>query len=226
MKKLALATAVGMALSISVIAEDLTSNEQFMNYGVGHNIGSQILGDGTFELDVDAFIAGLKDGIAGTPMVISEDQIQAAFAEIQAKQQVKQQAALAEAQAKATTFLSDNKAKKGVVVTDSGLQYRVIESGNSDSQPKVTDTVTTHYHGMLIDGTVFDSSVERGEPIQFPVSGVIPGWTEALQLMSIGDKWELVIPPALAYGANPPGSIPANAVLIFEVELLEINSPG
>jgi len=216
------AAVVVAATSTGVFAKTLTSNEQFINYGIGHNIGTQILGDGSFELDVDAFIEGLKDGMAGDPMSISETQIQAAFADLQAKQQEKALAEAAKVQAASMTFLTENKEKDGVVVTESGLQYRVISSGKGSVKPTASDTVSTHYHGTLIDGTVFDSSVERGEPVSFPVSGVIRGWTEALQLMNVGDKWELVIPSELAYGANPPGSIPANAVLIFEVELLEI----
>ena len=120
-------------------------------------------------------------------------------------------------------FLADNAKKPGVVTTSSGLQYTVIKSGTGDS-PKASDSVTVHYHGTLIDGTVFDSSVLRGVPATFPVNGVIPGWVEALQLMKVGDKWKLYIPANLAYGAQSPSpQIPPNSVLIFEVELLSIN---
>lgn len=120
-------------------------------------------------------------------------------------------------------FLAENAKKPGVVTTPSGLQYMVMKSGTGDS-PKATDSVTVHYHGTLIDGTVFDSSVQRGVPATFPVNGVIPGWVEALQMMKVGDKWKLFIPANLAYGAQSPGpGIPANSVLIFEVELLSIN---
>jgi FKBP-type peptidyl-prolyl cis-trans isomerase FklB len=119
-------------------------------------------------------------------------------------------------------FLAENAKKDGVKTTASGLQYKVIKSGTGES-PKLTDTVKVHYHGTLIDGTVFDSSVERGEPISFPVQGVIPGWVEALQLMKVGDKWQLFIPAKLAYGAQSPSpKIGANSTLIFEVELLGI----
>jgi FKBP-type peptidyl-prolyl cis-trans isomerase FklB len=121
-----------------------------------------------------------------------------------------------------TTFLAANAKKEGVTTTASGLQYKVIQSGAGES-PKLTDTVKVHYHGTLIDGTVFDSSVQRGQPITFPVGGVIPGWVEALQLMKIGDKWQLFIPAKLAYGdQSPTPAIPPNSVLIFEVELLGI----
>jgi FKBP-type peptidyl-prolyl cis-trans isomerase FklB len=120
------------------------------------------------------------------------------------------------------TFLAQNAKKEGVVTTASGLQYKVIKSGMGES-PRPTDTVKVHYHGTLIDGTVFDSSVQRGQPISFPVNGVIPGWVEALQLMKVGDKWQLFIPARLAYGDRSPGpAIPPNSALIFEVELLGI----
>ena len=120
------------------------------------------------------------------------------------------------------TFLAENARKAGVTTTASGLQYKVIQSGTGES-PKLTDTVKVHYHGTLIDGTVFDSSVQRGRPISFPVGGVIPGWVEALQLMKVGDKWQLFIPANLAYGDQSPSpAIPPHSVLIFEVELLGI----
>ncbi len=119
-------------------------------------------------------------------------------------------------------FLAANAKKEGVLTTASGLQYKVIKSGNGES-PKLSDTVKVHYHGTLIDGTVFDSSVQRGQPVSFPVGGVIPGWVEALQLMKVGDKWQLFIPAKLAYGDQSPSpTIPPNSVLIFEVELLDI----
>ena len=120
------------------------------------------------------------------------------------------------------TFLAENAKKEGVKTTASGLQYKVIQSGTGES-PKLTDRVKVHYHGTLIDGTVFDSSVQRGQPITFPVGGVIPGWVEALQLMKVGDKWQLFIPAKLAYGDQSPGpAIPPNSVMIFVVELLGI----
>ena len=121
------------------------------------------------------------------------------------------------------TFLAANAKQEGVTTTASGLQYKVLKSGTGES-PKLTDTVKVHYHGTLIDGTVFDSSVQRGQPISFPVGGVIPGWVEALQLMKVGDKWRLFIPARLAYGDQSPSpAIPPNSVLIFEVELLGID---
>jgi FKBP-type peptidyl-prolyl cis-trans isomerase FklB len=118
-------------------------------------------------------------------------------------------------------FLEANAQKDGVLVTASGLQYTILESGTG-ATPGLTDTVVTHYHGTFIDGKVFDSSVDRNSPLEFPVNGVISGWTEALQLMKEGDKWQLFIPPELAYGARGVGPIPGNTTLIFEVQLLEV----
>ena len=225
MKKLALVSAIALSVSLNIQASELTSDTQIINYGVGHNIGTQILNDGNFTLDVDAFVAGLQDGMADLPMSISPEQIEAAFAELQKMQEEKRLLAMEIFQAQSDAYLAENAKKEGVFVTESGLQYRVLVAGEGSKHPTEADSVTTHYHGTLMDGAVFDSSVERGEPVQFPLSGVIEGWTEALQLMSIGDKFELVIPPQLAYGENPPGSIPPNSVLIFEVELLAIDTP-
>lgn len=225
MKKLALVSAIALSVSLNIQASELTSDTQIINYGVGHNIGTQILTDGNFTLDVDAFVAGLQDGMADLPMSISPEQIEAAFAQLQKMQEEKRLLAMEIFQAQSDAYLAENAKKEGVFVTESGLQYRVLVAGEGSKNPTEADSVTTHYHGTLMDGAVFDSSVERGEPVQFPLSGVIEGWTEALQLMSIGDKFELVIPPQLAYGENPPGSIPPNSVLIFEVELLAIDTP-
>jgi len=124
---------------------------------------------------------------------------------------------------KGADFLETNGTRDGVVTLPSGLQYEVLNAAEG-ARPAATATVTTHYHGTLIDGTVFDSSYERGEPASFPLNGVIPGWTQALQLMAVGAKWRLFIPPTLAYGAADKGSIPANSTLIFDVELLEIQA--
>ena len=138
------------------------------------------------------------------------------------EQQAAQTKALEENKLAGETLLSENKAREGVVVTESGLQYEVITKGEGDT-PDENDKVNVHYHGTLPDGTVFDSSVERGEPITFPVNGVIKGWTEALQLMKVGDKWKLFIPSDLAYGARGAGpKIGPNQVLVFEVELLGV----
>jgi FKBP-type peptidyl-prolyl cis-trans isomerases 1 len=147
---------------------------------------------------------------------------QAAQARAQQEQQAQMQA-LADDNLKAgEDFLAENASKDGVTVTASGLQYRVLESGSGES-PSVTDTVQVHYEGRLITGEVFDSSLQRGEPVSFPLNGVIPGWSEGVQLMKPGAKYEFTIPAALAYGESGTGPIPPNSVLVFEVELLAIN---
>ncbi len=125
-------------------------------------------------------------------------------------------------QEKGSAFLAENAKKEGVISTASGLQYQVLQQGSGDRQPTATDTVRVHYHGTLIDGTVFDSSVERGETISFPLNRVIPGWTEGVQLMKVGDKFRFFIPSNLAYGTRKAGKIPPGSVLIFDVELFEI----
>ena len=197
------------------------------SYGVGLNIGRQ-LGSEEVEINADAVAAGIRDALAEAEPRVDQATIEAAFAKIREEQQRKQDA-LNDAAAKAgAEFLAENAKRDGVQVTDSGLQYEVLASGEGEqAKPAATDTVRVHYHGTLADGTVFDSSVERGEPAQFPVNGVIKGWIEALQMMEVGDKWKLAIPADLAYGARSPSpKIPANSPLVFEVELLEIVDNG
>jgi FKBP-type peptidyl-prolyl cis-trans isomerase FklB len=199
----------------------IESVDQKVSYGIGYNIGTGLARDGVVQVDIEAIKAGLADGLAKEKTRVPEADLQAAF---QSMQERAAKVAAAEGEKQLTAgndYLAKNKAKKGVKVTASGLQYEVLKSGLG-AKPKATDTVRVNYHGTLIDGTVFDSSVERNEPVEFPVTGVIKGWVEALQLMSVGDKWKLTVPPSLGYGARNNGKIPANAVLIFEVELLGI----
>ena len=196
------------------------------SYSIGIGIGKNIR-NMTADVDVDIIAKGIKDGIAGGKMLLTEEQIAAALQAYQQQLNVK----MAEA-AKAVgeknkkegeAFLAENKKKPGVVALPSGLQYKEIKAGTGKT-PKATDTVSTHYKGTLIDGTEFDSSYKRGQPASFPVNGVIPGWTEALQKMKVGAKWQLFIPSELAYGENPqPGSpIGPNSVLLFDIELLGV----
>jgi FKBP-type peptidyl-prolyl cis-trans isomerase FklB len=189
---------------------------------IGNNIGSGIVRDG-IDADANIFVAALKAGLAKQPSQISEEDSKSIMTAFQAEAKVKKEAE-AKLLAKAgEDFLEANKKKKGVTVTKSGLQYEVIKSGNGKT-PTTADKVTTHYTGTLVDGTKFDSSVDRGTPATFPVTGVIKGWTEALQLMKEGDKWRLFIPYQLAYGPQGrPGSIPPAAMLIFEIELIKVN---
>jgi len=199
----------------------LETNDQRVSYGIAMNMGANITRQGGVEIDTDAFLAGLKDGLSGAKPQVSEEDLKAAFASAQEKVE----AAAAEGSAEQTkagqAFLEENKKRDGVVVTGSGLQYEVLTAGDG-AKPTAEQTVEVHYHGTLVDGTVFDSSVSRGETISFPVKGVIPGWVEGLQLMTVGSKWKLFIPADLGYGNSPQGPIPAGSTLIFEVELISI----
>ncbi len=199
----------------------LQSDEQKISYGIGRNIGGSVARDSSLTVDQAALIAGLTDGLTKAPSRVPEPEIEAAFNNLRQKIVAAQAAAGEKQLAIGKEYLAKNKAKPGVKVTASGLQYEVLKSG-SGPKPKSTDTVKVHYHGTLIDGTVFDSSVQRNEPIEFPLTNVIQGWVEALQLMSVGDKWKLTIPADIGYGTRGKGDIPPNAVLIFEVELLAI----
>ena len=195
------------------------------SYAIGIQMGSQMapLND---LLNQDAIIMGFKDSIAGKEPQLSMEDMQAVMQSFQQtvmeQQQAKrQQAAGANAEA-GEAFLNENKTKEGVKTTESGLQYKVITEGTG-ATPTETDTVVTHYTGTLINGEVFDSSYKRNNPATFPVNGVIPGWTEALQMMKVGSKWKLFIPAELAYGEQGAGAnIGPNEVLIFDIELLEI----
>ena len=174
------------------------------------------------DINTAAMLAGLQDVLDDKPAKLEEEVIREAFAAVREEQMEKQKIESEGAVKKGEEFLVTNAKKEGVSSTESGLQYEVLASGTGES-PKAEDTVEVHYHGTLIDGSVFDSSVERGSPAKFPVNRVISGWTEALQLMKVGDKWRLTIPSELAYGAQSPSpKIPANSALVFEVELLSI----
>ncbi len=205
--------------------KQLLSKEEIASYAIGMNIGSNMKKQ-NLEVNGTQVAAGLTAAYSGSETLLSEDEMIAALTEFQKDMQEKQMAQMAkiaeENLSEAKGFLAINGAKEGVVTTESGLQYKVITSGNGPA-PSEASTVKVHYTGTLIDGTKFDSSYDRNEPVSFPVSGVIAGWTEALVKMKVGDKWQLVIPPDLAYGEDgAPPTIPANAALIFEVELLEI----
>lgn len=202
-------------------AGDIKSDDQKVSYGIGYNMGAGLSRDGALTVDQAALIAGITDGLAKAKTRVPEAELETAFMAVQQKMAAAAVAAGEKQLALGNEYLAKNKAKPGVTVTASGLQYEVLKSG-SGPKPTESSTVKVHYHGTLIDGKVFDSSVERNEPIEFSVTGVIPGWTEALQLMSVGDKWKLTLPSAIAYGPRGKGDIPPNAVLIFEVELLEI----
>ncbi len=204
------------------------TDAQKQSYSLGHNMGKGLDSAGV-EFDSAYFNAGLWDALEGEQRMTEQD-MQAALMALQratiAAQQEKAAAQAEENLQAAQEYLAQNASADGVVTTESGLQYRVIEAGDGD-KPAATDIVTVHYTGRLIDGTVFDSSVDRGTPATFPLNGVIPGWTEALQLMPVGSKYELTLPPELAYGDRPAGNlITPNSLLIFDVELLDIERPA
>jgi FKBP-type peptidyl-prolyl cis-trans isomerase len=218
--------ALGMAQELAAPgaagAPQLKTLEDKAAYAIGLDIGQRLLTD-DLAVNPDLVAKGLTDALKKSKPLLTEEQVTATMKEfgkiMQARAETKNKAAAD----KGVAFLAENKKKKGVKTTASGLQYEVITEGKG-ATPKKTDKVKVHYHGTLVDGTVFDSSVERNEPASFGVGQVIPGWTEALQLMKVGDKWKLTIPSELAYGARgtPGGPIPPNAVLVFDVELLDI----
>ncbi len=210
-------------LLISTVAckkADLTTDKGKYSYAIGYNIGSSLSKD-KIELDTDSFIAAIEDAIKGKESSLTPEQAQQAIMNLRMSMQTKRVKDAEENKKKGEEFLAQNKAKEGVKTTESGLQYRVLTEGKG-SRPKATDTVSVHYSGKLIDGTEFDSSYKRNEPAQFELNSVIKGWTEGLQLMTAGSKYELVIPSELAYGPMGNQAIPGNSVLIFEVELLSV----
>ncbi len=204
----------------------LDTVEKKASYSIGVNFVSRLNEEGA-NLDIDALVYGMKDAEAGKTPALSDEEMAQAVKELQAKLQSDK---LAKLQAMATAnlekgkaFLAANAEKEGVITTDSGLKYNILNEG-SGASPTADDTVVTHYEGRLIDDTVFDSYYERDQPATFPVSGVIKGWTEALQLMKVGAKWQLYVPADLAYGESQRGPhIEPNSTLIFDIELLDIN---
>ncbi len=192
-----------------------------VSYFIGNNMGGQFAGQG-IKVDIEAFVAGMKDALDGKQPKYSREELMAAMQAFEAEMQANAAKAGDASKEAGVKFLAENGKRKEVTTTASGLQYEVLKEGKG-AKPAATDKVKVHYHGTLISGKVFDSSVDRGEPIEFPVQGVIRGWVEALQLMPVGSKWKLFIPSDLAYGPNGAGNdIGPNEALIFEVELLEI----
>lgn len=197
-----------------------------VSYALGLGIGRQLSQMGADNLDIDDFAKAIKDILAGKKPEIDDAEAQTLVKDFFEKQEAKQRAAAAEkfkeTKEKGEAYLAENAKKEGVVTLPSGLQYQVIKEGNG-RRPKAIDKVKCHYEGMLVDGTLFDSSIQRGEPATFPLNGVIKGWTEGLQLMQEGAKYRFFIPYHLGYGENGAGaSIPPFAALVFDVELIEV----
>jgi FKBP-type peptidyl-prolyl cis-trans isomerase FklB len=199
----------------------LKNQKEKMSYIIGMDIGNNLKKQG-IDIETNILIKGIKDAFASAKSLLSEQEIRETLATFQKEMQAKQEEVGKKNKKEGEAFLAENMKKEGVKTLPSGLQCKVIKAGTG-KKPKLTDTVTAHYRGTLIDGTEFDSSYKRGKPTSFSVSGVIPGWTEALQLMEEGAKWGLFIPPNLAYGERGAGGmIGPNATLIFEVELVSI----
>jgi FKBP-type peptidyl-prolyl cis-trans isomerase FklB len=198
--------------------------EQRVSYGVGRQLGDQLRNNPFKEFDTAAVQAGVADALSATPSQVSEELLNEAFSVVSKKMQELEQAQAKEMSAEGEVYLAENAKRDEVTVTESGLQYEIIATGEGE-KPTAASTVRTHYHGSFISGDVFDSSVDRGQPAEFPINAVIPGWTEALQLMTEGSKWRLYVPYDLAYGEQgSQGAIPPYSTLIFDVELISIIS--
>jgi FKBP-type peptidyl-prolyl cis-trans isomerase FklB len=219
---------IAMALAGTASAQEareLKSQKEKLSYALGMDLANQLKGQ-SVEIDPDIFAQAVKDVMSGSKLLLTDDQARAAIAELQKVMMQKQQAQNAQVaeknKADGLAFLAKNKTAEGVVTLPSGLQYKILKPGEG-KKPTLTDTVTCNYRGTLINGTEFDSSYKQNQPVSFPVNGVIKGWTEALQLMTVGSKWQLFLPPDLAYGERGAGNaIPPNSALIFEVELISI----
>ncbi len=223
------AVAAALLLAGHAVAEEapkLTDQKDKVSYSIGMDVGNNLKRQ-SIDVDVDLLARGMKDALAGGGTLLSPEEARETLMALQ--QELREKALERRKQdaernrKEGEVFLAENGKKEGVVSLPSGLQYKILRSGDGSS-PKATDTVETNYRGTLIDGTEFDSSYKRGQPAVFPVNGVIAGWTEALQLMKVGDKWQLFIPSDLAYGERGAGPIEPNATLVFEVELLSITS--
>ncbi|SRR6266404_307667 len=213
-----------LSLAGSVFGQDkstpLKDPKDKISYSIGLNIGLNLKKQNV-SVNPDTFVLGLKDALAGKPQM-TEEQVKETMTAFEKEMIDKQKATGVKNGADGEKFLAENKKKEGVKTTASGLQYKVVKEGTG-AQPKESDTVIANYRGTLIDGTEFDSSYKRGQPATFPVSGVIKGWTEALQMMKVGSKYQLFIPASLAYGERAVGpDIGPNSTLIFEVELVDV----
>lgn len=199
----------------------LDTDEARVSYGIGRQLGDQLRQNPVPGMQLAAVLAGLNEAFDGQDSRVDVESLNASFRVIRERMQAEAQVKAAAAAQEGVDYLEANAERPGVVVLPSGLQYEVLTQGEG-ATPTREDQVRTHYHGTLIDGSVFDSSYQRGQPAEFPVGGVIAGWTEALQLMPAGSKWRLHVPSELAYGAQGVGGIPPHSVLVFDVELLDV----
>ena len=217
-----------LALVTSIVAQEkktpLKDQKDKSSYAIGLNIGMNF-NKQKIAINPDVFVAGVKDGLAGKPQM-TEAEVRETMTNLEKDMESKQKEASQKNASNGKKFLAENKKKEGVKTTASGLQYKVIKEGTGP-QPKGTDTVTVNYRGTLIDGTEFDSSYKRGQPATFPLNAVIKGWTEGLQLMKVGSKYQIFIPASLGYGERGAGAdIGPNSTLIFEVELMDTKAAG
>jgi FKBP-type peptidyl-prolyl cis-trans isomerase FklB len=215
---------VGLVLAgcDSQTSTKLDTPAQKASYGIGLKMGKSLSHEGMHDLDYKSFSKGIEDAIGNKEQKLTDEQLMEAFTFLQTRAEERMTEMNAKAVEAGKKFLEDNAKRDGVKTTESGLQYEVVKAAEG-RQPTENDVVTVHYEGSLTDGTVFDSSIKRGSPIDLPVGGVIPGWVEGLQLMHVGEKYKLYIPSELAYGEQSPSPlIPANSVLVFDLELLDI----
>jgi FKBP-type peptidyl-prolyl cis-trans isomerase FklB len=223
---LAAILSVGLFSTVCFGAEKpaLTDTKDKESYSLGYQFGQSMKAQG-MDLNVEIYTSGIRDALSGTNPQLSQSEMRTVVTELQKRLAASRQKEIKEMAdknlAEGKVFLEENKKKDGVVSLPSGLQYKVLTEG-SGKLPKATDSVTVNYRGIMVDGTEFDNSYKRGQPVTFQVGKVIPGWTEGLQLMKEGSKWQLFIPPQLAYGDRGTGRIPPNSTLIFEVELLAV----
>jgi FKBP-type peptidyl-prolyl cis-trans isomerase FklB len=230
-QKWILAAAIVLLTSFAAAAQDaseLKTDKDKFSYALGMNFGESFRKQG-LDLDPAVFAKAVAESFKGGKTAMTDQEMQtllrAAAQDIRKKQEAQQAEKGQAAQKEGEAFLAANKAKEGVVALPSGLQYKILKAGTGE-KPTLEDTVVCNYKGTLINGTEFDASEKHGGPASFPVKGVIAGWTEALQLMQVGSKWQLFVPSNLAYGPNGPGDIGPNATLIFEVELVSIKKPA
>lgn len=217
-------TALMVAVQVPVHAQDskpLTTNAEKFSYGIGLQIAQQLQKQQLSGVDPRAIALAIEDVLKGRELRVTMEEMQVAAVAYQNELKAEKLAAGDENKAAGDKFLEENSTREGIVVLDSGVQYRIIESGNGGS-PTETDSVVVHYRGRLLDGSEFDSSYSRGQPAELGVGQVIPGWQQALQLMPVGSKWEVWIPASLAYGTQGAGSIGPNETLHFDIELIEI----